>query len=329
MAPGGSASWTTGNKLALGTSAGLDSKLWFTVTKGIISEVFYPRFDVPNMEDMQYVITDGSTFVDLERDATSHAISMPSERALEYTVTNTESRPSPKYRIANTYIADPSRDSLLIRTRFESLDGGVYRLYLLANPSMAGGGANNKAWWDGTNSALMASGTRSLFGSPTTVVSALKVGTPNVFVANDNGFAAMASDCNVELHKNMALISHFDNASDGNIVQCGEIGGIGADTTFTVWRRRGGGGVACGWLPGRGDCLPQGLERLRGRTAPCSIQRLVGHTAPPGLLYSGDGAARRRGQDIPRRQRCRLRHALGRFRQWRPAERRLPAGLGP
>ena len=50
-----------------------DSKVWFTVAKGITSEVFYPRLDIPNMEDMQYVVTDGSTFVDLERDATSHA----------------------------------------------------------------------------------------------------------------------------------------------------------------------------------------------------------------------------------------------------------------
>src|SRR3984885_11816583 len=232
--PGGAASWTTGNKLAVGASATTDSKVWFTVAKGITSEIFYPRLDVPNMEDMQYVVTDGSTFIDLERDATSHAISMPTEKALEYTVTNADKRPSPKYRITNTYIADPSRDSLLIRTRFESLDGGVFQLYLLANPSMAGGGANNKAWWDGTNSALMASGTRSLFGSPTTVVSALKVGNPNVFVANDNGYSAMASDCNVELHKNRTLISRFDNASDGNVVQCGEIGGIGGGTTFTV-----------------------------------------------------------------------------------------------
>jgi glucoamylase len=77
-------------------------------------------------------------------------------------------------------------------------------------------------------------------GSPTTVVSALKVGSPNVFVANDNGYAAMASDCNVELHKNRTLISRFDNASDGNVVQCGEIGGIGADTTFTVALGHGG-----------------------------------------------------------------------------------------
>src|ERR1700722_2251141 len=238
--PGSAASWTTGNKLAVGASATTDSKVWFTVAKGIVGETFYPRLDVPNMQDMQYVITDGSTFVDLERDATSHAISMPTEKALEYAVTNTDIRQPPKYRITNTSIADPSRDTLMIRTRFESLDGGVYRLYLLANPSMVGGGANNAAWWDGTNSALMASGTRSLFGSPTTVVSALKVGNPNVFVANDNGYSAMASDCNVELHKNRTLISRFDNASDGNVVQCGEIGGIGADTTFTLSLGYGG-----------------------------------------------------------------------------------------
>jgi glucoamylase len=238
--PGGAASWATGNKLAVGTSAGTDSKVWFTVAKGITSEIFYLRLDVPNMEDMQYIITDGSTFVDLERDATSHVISMPTEDALEYIVTNTDRRESPKYRITNTYITDPSRDTLLIRTRFESLDGGVHQIYLHVNPSIAGGGANNSAWWDGTHSALMASGTRTLFGSPMTIVSALKVASPNGFVANDNGFATAASDCDVELHKDMALVTRFDSASNGNVVQCGEIGAVGADTTFTVALGYGG-----------------------------------------------------------------------------------------
>jgi glucoamylase len=68
--PGGAASWTTGNKLAVGTSADTASKVWFTVARGITSEVFYPRLDVPNMQDMQYVVTDGATFMDVERDAT-------------------------------------------------------------------------------------------------------------------------------------------------------------------------------------------------------------------------------------------------------------------
>ena len=80
---------------------------------------------------------------------------MPDEKALEYTVTNTDKRATPTYRITNTYITDPSRNTLLIRTRFQSLDGNGYRLYLLENPSMAGGGANDNAWWDGTNLALM------------------------------------------------------------------------------------------------------------------------------------------------------------------------------
>jgi hypothetical protein len=175
--PGAAASWTTGNKLAVGTSATKTSKVWFTAANGITSEVFYPRLDIPNMQDMQYIVTDGSSFVDLERDATKHEISMPDEKALEYTVTNTDKRATPKYRITNTYITDPSRNTLLIRTRFQSLDGNSYRLYLLENPSMAGGGANDDAWWDGTNLALMSSGTETLFGSSTTVVLALKAGS--------------------------------------------------------------------------------------------------------------------------------------------------------
>ena len=233
--PGDTAAWTTGNKLAVGTSADATSKVWFTVAKGITSEVFYPRLDVPNMQDMQYIVTDGSTFVDLERDATNHVVSMPDEKALEYTVTNTDKRATPKYRITNTYITDPSRNTLLIRSRFQSLDGGAYQLYLLENPSMASGGANNNAWWDPANSALMSSGTGALFGSSMTVVSALKVASPNGFVAHDNGYAGRASDCYVDLAAHRVLNNQFDSiASNGNVVQCGQVGSVGTDTTFTI-----------------------------------------------------------------------------------------------
>jgi hypothetical protein len=206
--PGVAASWTTGNKVAVGTSAEETSKVWFTVASGITTEIFYPRLDIPNM---QYIVTDGSTFVDLERDATIHEISMPDEKALEYTVTNTDKRATPKYRITNTYITDPSQNTLLIRTRFQSLDGNSYQLYLLENASMAGGGANNNAWWDETSLALMSSGTETLFGSSTTVVSALKVASPNGFVAHENGYSGVASDCYVELREDKLLKNQFDN----------------------------------------------------------------------------------------------------------------------
>jgi glucoamylase len=92
----------------------------------------------------------------------------------------------------------------------------------------------------------------------------------------------MASDCNVELHKNKALVSRFDNASDGNVVQCGEIGGIGADTTFAVALGYGGdaatalaaaeGSLAAGF-PDRETAYRKGwsdyVDRLR--LAPSSV----------------------------------------------------------
>ncbi len=227
---GDSAAWTTGDKDAIGTSATTTSKVWYTVANGITSEVFYPRADVPNTQDMQYIVTDGSTFVDLERDATTHVVSMPDPKSLEYTITNTAK--SGKYRITNTYVTDPNQNTLVINTRFQSLDGGHYQLYLLANPSLAGGGGHDNASWDATNGALAASDTETLFGSPLTVDSALKVSTG--FVAHDNGYAGTASDCNVDLSADHTLTNQFDSlTSPGNAVQCGQIT-VGADTTFTV-----------------------------------------------------------------------------------------------
>jgi glucoamylase len=233
---GNAASWTTGNKPALGTSASTGSTVWFTVANGITSEVFYPRADVPNIQDMQYIVTDGSSFVDVERDATDHAVSMPDEKALEYTITNTAK--NGRYRITNTYVTDPNRNTLMINTRFQSLDGVRYQLYLLENASMAGGGANDNGWWDGAEGALLSSGTETLFGSAMTVVSALKVSSG--FLAHDNGYAGAASDCLVDIRAHKALSNQFDALTrPGNAVQCGQIA-VGPDTTFTVALGYGG-----------------------------------------------------------------------------------------
>ncbi|HEY7484825.1 MAG TPA: glycoside hydrolase family 15 protein [Streptosporangiaceae bacterium] len=227
-APGGGSSWTTGDKTALGTATASASKVWFTVAKGVTSEVFYPRADVPDVQDLQYIVSDGSTFVDLERDATSHAVSMPSEQALEYTVTNTAN--SGRYRLTNTYVTDPARSTLLIRTRFQSLDGGAYRLYVLYNPSLAGGGGNDTGAWDATNGALVASDSQPAFGG--TVASALKSSV--AFSAHSTGYSGTSSDGYVDLAADRQLTNSYDTASSGgNIVQTGQIP-VGTDTTFTL-----------------------------------------------------------------------------------------------
>jgi glucoamylase len=234
--PGAHAIWTTGNKVAVGTAATPESKVWFTVAQGVTTEVFYPRLDIPNVQDMQYLVSDGATFADFERDATDHVVQMADEKALEHTIVNTDRRSPPRYRLTNTYISDPGRDTLLIRTRFESLDGGRYGLYVIMNPSMAGGGLNDQAWWDDAHGALMASGTEALFGETMTIISALKIAAPNAFSAHSNGYIGAASDCTRNLRAHFGLVQQLDRtANNGNVIQCGQVGGIGTGaTTFTV-----------------------------------------------------------------------------------------------
>jgi glucoamylase len=221
-APGGGSSWTTGEKVAIGTSADPTSKVWFTAANGITTEVFYPRADVPNVQDLQYAVTDGSTFVDFERDATTHAVTMPDEKALEYTITNTAK--NGRYRLTNTYVTDPAGATLLVRTRFQSLDGGSYRLYTVYNPSLGGGAAGDTGGWDAAGGALVA--------SDAGVGSALKASTG--FVDHSTGYSASASDGYADLAANRRLTNRYDTASSGgNIVQTAQVP-VGTDTTFTL-----------------------------------------------------------------------------------------------
>ncbi len=57
----------------------------------------------------------------------------------------------------------------------------------------------------------------------------------NDFVAHGNGYSGAASDSYIELSQEEVLNNQFDNiASNGNVVQWGEVGNVSADTTFTV-----------------------------------------------------------------------------------------------
>ena len=250
-APGGGAAWSTGDKMAIGTATANASKVWFSVAHGITTEVFYPRADVPNVQDMQYVVTDGSTFTDLERDATSHAVSMPDGQALEYTVTNTAL--SGRYRLTNTYVTDPSRSTLLVRTRFQSLDGGSYRLYVLYNPSLAGGGAGDTGAWDSGSGTLVASDTETLFGAPLSVATSLASSAG--FVQHSTGYSGSASDGFSDLASHHVLTNQYDTASTGgNIVQTAQVP-VGSDSTFTL---------ALGFGPDRSSAVATAGASLSG-----------------------------------------------------------------
>src|SRR5262249_21675057 len=130
--------WTTGAKQGLGTSTTPASKVWFTLGQGITDEVYYPQTDTPDVQDLQFVVSDGSSFVDLERDATVHQVALADPLSLTYQQTNTAA--SGRYRITRTSVTDPDRPVVLMQTRVQVLTGGPLQLYVLFNPSLNNSG---------------------------------------------------------------------------------------------------------------------------------------------------------------------------------------------
>ena len=80
--PGIEPRWTRSDKDGVGTAYSDLSRVWFTVSKGILNEVYYPTVDRPQIRDLQYLITDGETFFRDERHLdNTHECLAPDARA--------------------------------------------------------------------------------------------------------------------------------------------------------------------------------------------------------------------------------------------------------
>src|SRR3954453_18984418 len=87
--PSASANWTTGNKQGLGTSVGTASKVWYTLSDGALSEVYYPSGDRTNVGSLEFAVTNGMSFVDRESVHTDHAVRLVDPQSLTYEQVNT------------------------------------------------------------------------------------------------------------------------------------------------------------------------------------------------------------------------------------------------
>src|SRR5690349_11274413 len=155
VAPG---SWTTGGKDGLGTSAETHaapgqgvSKVWYTISRGQLDEVYYPQVDVANVQDLMYLVTDGATFVDNERDDTTSTVTLPDPTALEYVQTDVAK--NGKYTITKRYLTDPARSTLLVRTTFPANVAGL-RLYVNYNPSLTNSSGGDSGRYDAATGVL-------------------------------------------------------------------------------------------------------------------------------------------------------------------------------
>src|SRR5437764_11447954 len=104
--PGALSHFDLARKDCLGTARNTTSKVWFTIANGVLSDVYYPTIDNTNVETLQYIVTDGSTFTDLQTDDTTYTVQSLSKNSndLDCEVTTTAKRGT--YRIVTDYLTD-------------------------------------------------------------------------------------------------------------------------------------------------------------------------------------------------------------------------------
>src|SRR5262245_28162544 len=105
-APGAVSHFDLARKDCLGTARNTTSKVWYTVAGGVLSDVYYPTVDNTNVETLQYVVTDGQTFTDLQtRDMTYAVRALPATGGMACEVTATAK--NGRYAIRTEYVTDP------------------------------------------------------------------------------------------------------------------------------------------------------------------------------------------------------------------------------
>jgi glucoamylase len=143
--PGIAPRWTSSAKSGVGTALTAMSRTWFTLSHGILNEIYYQRPDLACTRDLGLIVTDDNGFFSEEKRNAEHHIKALASGIPAYELVNTHAG---HYRIAKCVITDPYRDVVLQRLNFEPLSQphGRYRVYALLAPHLVNAGAGNTAW---------------------------------------------------------------------------------------------------------------------------------------------------------------------------------------
>src|SRR3954452_2177492 len=221
-APGKAATWSPGDKDGFGTARGTASKVWYTVRRGTLSDVYYPRIDTPSIRDSQFVVV-GKGFVDREDTDARSRVTLVDRRSLTYRTTTTAR--SGAWRLTKTFVTDPSRSTVLQRVRFTSLTGKPYKLFLLHDPALTmtgnddrgrtGAGHSLLSWDAKTGSALV---------------------TRPAMTRTSSGYLGVSEGW-TDLRTDRTMSWTYEATTPGNVVQLGRVPVNGVrthDVTFAV-----------------------------------------------------------------------------------------------
>ncbi|UMG93028.1 hypothetical protein [Nocardioides sp. TF02-7] len=136
--------WTEADKTGFGTARTRRSNVWFTLQRGRTSEVFYPDLSTPSVRTLELMVSDRRrSFLDRASRDMRTTVRRPDARSLRFTQVHVDR--DGRYRLTETHLTDPARDTYVVRVRLESLDGGRYRLHVAYDPALANGGMDDRA----------------------------------------------------------------------------------------------------------------------------------------------------------------------------------------
>ena len=115
--PGISPRWTSSAKTGLGRALSPVSRVWFTLSHGILNEVYYPRVDQACTRDFGLILTDDEDFFSEEKRDCTFAVETLEDGVPAYRLTNTHS--GGRYRIIKRIVTDPRHDTVLQHIRVE------------------------------------------------------------------------------------------------------------------------------------------------------------------------------------------------------------------
>jgi glucoamylase len=231
--PGGQSYLDLARKDCFATAANTTSKVWFTVADGVLSDTFSPSIQNSNVNTLQYIVTDGKTFTDMQQRDMTYAVTSPGRSGMVCRVTSRDPRHG--FALQTDYVTDPARDSVVMHTTLEPINGAswarlhrlkVYVRYDAQIDNTGGGGKSNAlpndASVDSATGALVASDTTTPTGPwAAQVVGALLANRR--FASESSGFVGTPSDGLDQLDSYHHLRFAYNTATDGNVVQTAEL----------------------------------------------------------------------------------------------------------
>jgi glucoamylase len=212
--PGIEPRWTHGGKDGLGTAYAASSRVWFTFWNGIVTEVYYPTVDRPQIRDLQYLITDGKSFFHDEKRHLKSKLEQLADHCLGYRCTNSD--PEGRFAIVKEIITDPHLACVLQHTKLTGDESYLskLKLYALCAPHL------EVAGWGNNGSVARVAGRTILIAERKGTWLALAATVP--FSRVSCGYVG-TSDGWTDLHDNFKMDWEFDHAPDGNIALTGEL----------------------------------------------------------------------------------------------------------